>query len=156
MQPYETQFHLSKDYLAESYDQSLPHGGHANPNFTFPAILFVAGAGLLIFTEQPGVAGWAFVALCILELLHIKFRRGWWLFRQTWGKNHNVEVTLTIDSERIQTRSSLAELTIPWQDVAHVIETDLGIILVTQANAQHYLSKSILNEDWLNWVRDNY
>jgi hypothetical protein len=156
MQPYETQFYLSKDYLAESYDQSLPHGGHASPNFTFPAILFVAGAGLLIFTEQPGVAGWAFVALCILELLHIKFRRGWWLFRQTWGKNHNVEVTLTIDSERIQTRSSLAELTIPWQDVARVIETDLGIILVTQANAQHYLSKSILNEDWLNWVRDNY
>lgn len=151
--PFETQFEITKDYLAESYDQSLPHGGNASPNFLFPAVLFVAGAGLLIFTEQPEIAGWAFVALCAIELLHIKFRRGWWLFRQTWGKNRGVTVTLSIDSEQIQTSSSLNVTTVKWRDVANVIETELGVILVVEAGGQQYVSKSVLDEEWLGWIR---
>ena len=47
MTPHETSFKLTKDYLAESFDQSLPHGGHAKPNFIFPAALFVVGIFLL-------------------------------------------------------------------------------------------------------------
>ncbi len=152
MKPFETKFRLTKQYLAESYDQSLPHGGSANTNFTFPAMLFAAGAGLLIFTDQPEIVGWVFVALCVLELVHIKFRRGWWLYRQTWGRNHDIEITLTIDGNKIVTRSPLNETAIYWDDVTNVIETDAGIILVVGDSGQHYLSKSVLDEEWMGWM----
>ena len=150
--PYQTTFKLTKDYLAESFDQSLPHGCHANPNFVFPAVLFAAGAGLLIFTDQPGIAGWAFVALCVLELLHIKFRRGWWLFRQTWGKNNELDIHLTIDESGIRTQSSASETHVKWSEITGVIETNLGVLLVTDSGDQQYISKSILDKPSLERI----
>jgi hypothetical protein len=53
MLPYNTQFTLSRDYLAECFDQSLPYGKNAKPNYLFPALLLAAGVGLLGHTEQP-------------------------------------------------------------------------------------------------------
>jgi hypothetical protein len=149
MTPHETSFKLTKDYLAESFDQSLPHGGHAKPNFIFPATLFVVGIFLLVFTDQPDIAGWVFVALCVLELLHIKFRRGWWLFRQTWGKNNELDIQLTIDETGIQTKSSAVVNRLAWEEIDRVIETESGVILVLSHGGQQYLSKSVIRDDWL-------
>ncbi len=154
MTPFETQFVLTKDYLAESFDESLPHSKTSSPNFLFPAALFIVGFGLLVFSDQPGIAGWSFVALCVLELLHIKFRRGWWLFRQTWGKNNELEINLTIDEKSIRTHSPAAESEVLWSDLDQVIETDRGVILVTQTGHQQYLSKSLLPEEWLAKLLD--
>lgn len=143
MQPYHTQFTLSRDYLAECFDQSLPHGKNAKPNFLFPALLFASGAGLLVFTEQPKHLGIILVALAALELIHIRYRRAWWLTRQKWGKSFNSEVQLTVNDEGIRTENPYTKTELFWADVERIIETDLGLILVAKRGGQQYLSKSL-------------
>jgi len=143
MQPFNTQFTLSRDYLAECFDQSLPHGKNVKLNYLFHALLFTAGAGLLFFTEQPKVIGSMLIALVVLELIHIRFRRAWWLTRQMWGKSSGSEVKLTIDEDGIQTQNLYTQTALLWADIERVIETDLGLILVAKSGGQQYLSKSL-------------
>ncbi|WGL17874.1 YcxB family protein [Microbulbifer bruguierae] len=152
MQPFTTQFTLSREYLAECFDQSLPYGKGAQPNYLFPVLLFAAGAGLLLFTGQPKVAGYLLIALAILELLHIRFRRAWWLTRQMWGKGAGAEVQLTIDEEGIQTQNAYAQTALLWSDIERVIETDLGLILVAKSGGRQYLSKSLFTTDLVNEI----
>jgi hypothetical protein len=146
METFSSQFTLNKDYLAESYDQSLPHGKNARPNFWLPAAMFAFGVALLQFTAEQ-YPGWMLIALAALELLHIRYRRAWWLMRQTWGKGDGVDVRLTIDESGIQTESTLAKTAFAWSEIQRVIETDLGLILVTESGGQQYLSKSILADE---------
>lgn len=146
MQPFKTKFILNRDYLAECFDQSLPHGKNARPNYWFPLLMFAAGAGLLFFTEQPKVAGGMLIALAALELIHARFRRAWWLTRQMWGKSAGSEVELTIDETGIRTQSPYAQTALLWKDIERIIETELGLILVTKSGSQQYLSKVLLPE----------
>ncbi|WP_066965700.1 YcxB family protein [Microbulbifer sp. Q7] len=152
MQPFKTQFTLSREYLAECFDQSRPHGKGAKPNYLLPVLLLAAGSGSLIFTEQPKVLGYLLVALGILELLHIRFRRAWWLARQMLSRSANTEVTLTINEEGITTTSSYSQTTLLWADIERVIETDLGLILVTQSGGQQYLSKSLFTPELVSEI----
>ena len=144
MKAFETKFTLTRDYLTECFDQSLPHGKSARPNFVFPLFLLAVGAGVLNLTDLPRHPGWILIVLAVLELVHIRYRRAWWLARQMWGTSANSEVTLTIDDEGIRTHSPFAQTTLLWPDIERVIETDLGYILVDSAGAQQYLSKSLL------------
>jgi len=152
MQPFKTTFTLSRDYLAECFDQSLPHGKNARPSYLFPLLLLAAGSGSLIFTEQPKVLGYLLVALGIVELLHIRFRRAWWLARQMLGKSANSEVTLTVDESGITTDSEHTQTTLLWSDIERVIETELGLILVTKSGGQQYLSKSLFTPEIVNEI----
>ena len=152
MQPFKTQFTLSREYLAECFDQSKPHGKSARPNYLLPALLLAVGSGALAFTEQPKVLGYLLVALGILELLHIRFRRAWWLARQMLSKSANARVELTINDDGITTESDYTRTTVPWSDIERVIETDLGLILVTESGGQQYLSKSLFTADLVNWI----
>lgn len=147
MQTFNTQFTLSRDYLTECFDQSLPYGKNAKPNYLFPALLLVVGTGLLFFTEQPKFLGSMLIALAVLELLHIRFRRAWWLTRQMWGRNANSEVKLTIDEDGIKTQNFDTQTTLMWTDIERVIETDLGLILVTKPGGQQYLSKLLFSTE---------
>ena len=152
MQTFNTQFTLSRDYLAECFDQSLPYGKNAKPNYLFPALLLAAGAGLLFFTEQPKLLGSILIALAVLELLHIRFRRAWWLTRQMWGRNANSEVKLTIDEDGIKTQNFDTQTALVWTDIERVIETDLGLILVAKSGGQQYLSKSLFSTELISEI----
>ena len=143
MQSFNTQFTLSRDYLAECFDQSLPHGKNARPNYVFPALMLAAGGGVLFFTEQPRVAGIILIAMAALELIHIRFRRAWWLARQMWSRSANSEVEVTIDSEGFHTQNPYTHTSLLWADIERIIETDLGLILVARSGGQQYLSKSL-------------
>ncbi len=156
MQRFSTQFILSRDYLAECFDQSLPHGKNASPSYLFPAMLFVAGAGLLLLIEQPKAPGVVLIALAALELIHIRFRRAWWLARQMWARSANSEVSLTIDSDGIQTRNPYTQTSLQWADIERVVETDLGLILVAKSGGQQYLSKSVLPVDVIGEIVSRY
>lgn len=149
MQKFQTQFTLSRDYLAECYDQSLPHGKNAKANYLFPAVLFVLGVALLGFTEQPKIAGIASISLGILELVHIRFRRAWWLTRQMWGRSADSEVKLFVDASGVKTQNPYTQSQFLWTDVEQVIETDLGLILRLKNGTQQYLSKSLFSESIL-------
>ncbi|MFT6877171.1 MAG: hypothetical protein ACJAZF_003300, partial [Granulosicoccus sp.] len=97
-------------------------------------------------------AGIMLIALAVLELLHIRFRRAWWLMRQTWGRSNDSEVTLTVDEDGIQTQNVHTQTALLWADIEHVIETDLGLILVAKSGGQQYLSKSLFPTEWLNEI----
>jgi len=75
MQTYSTQFTLTREYLAECFDQSLPHGKNAKSNHFVPVFFFAVGSGLLNFTDQPEIAGWMLIALGVLDVLHSRYRR---------------------------------------------------------------------------------
>ncbi|WP_043315441.1 YcxB family protein [Microbulbifer sp. HZ11] len=152
MQPFKKQFTLSRDYLAECFDQSLPYGKGAKPNYLFPALMLAAGAGSLIFTDQPRVLGYMLIAFAILELLHIRFRRAWWLARQMWGKSAGSEVTVIVDERGITTQSEHTQTALPWSDIEDVIETDLGLIIAAKSGGRHYLSKSLFTEDLIGEI----
>ncbi|MBL4783468.1 MAG: YcxB family protein [Porticoccaceae bacterium] len=152
MQSFNTKFTLSRDYLAECFDQSLPYGKNAKPNYLFPALLFSSGAGFLFFSEQPKVAGSILIALAVLELIHFRFRRAWWLMRQMWGKSANSEVTLSIDEEGIKTQNPYTQTALLWADIKCVIETDLGLILVAKSGGQQYLSKSLFSAELIRVI----
>ena len=152
MEYFQTQFILSQDYLGECFDQSLPHGKNAKPNYLFPALLLTGGSGLLFFTEQPMILGSMAVALAVLELFHIRFRRAWWITRQTWGKSPDNEVTLSIDDDGLQTESLYAQSTLMWTDVQRLIETELGLILVAKHGGQQYLSKSLFSAERISEI----
>ncbi|MGY5450939.1 YcxB family protein [Agarivorans sp. MS3-6] len=152
MQAYNTQFTLSRAYLAECFDQSLPYGKNAKPNYLFPAVLFVGGVGLVFFTEQPKVLGNLLIAMSVLELVHIRFRRAWWLTRQMWGRSADSEVKLSIDAEGVKTQNPYTQTTLLWADVERVIDTELGLILVAKSGAQQYLSKSLFSPELISEI----
>jgi len=141
MQTFTTQFNLSRDYLAECFDQSLPYGKNAKSNYAFPALLLAGGASLLFFTEEPTFIGSMLIAMAVLELIHIRYRRAWWLARQMLGRSADSEITLTINDTEIRTDSPYMQTTLLWTDIERVIETDLGLILVPKSGGQQYLSK---------------
>jgi len=152
MQPFNTQFTLSREYLAECFDQSLPYGKNATPNYLLPALLLAAGTGLLFFTEQTKIIGSMLIALAVLELLHTRYRRAWWLTRQMWGRSSGIEVKLTIDEGGIQTQNPYTQTALLWADIERVIETDLGLILVAKSGAQQYLSKSLFSAELISAI----
>ncbi len=152
MEPYNTQFTLSRDYLAECFDQSLPYGKRAKPNFLFPALLFACAVCLLVFTEQSKFLGFLLIALAVLELIHVRYRRTWWLARQMWGRSANSEVSLSIDQEGVRTQTPYTQTALLWADTERVIETDLGLILVAKQGAQQYLSKSLFSVELISEI----
>tara|TARA_B110000977_G_C11072737_1_gene490126 strand:+ start:2169 stop:2669 length:501 start_codon:yes stop_codon:yes gene_type:complete len=150
MQNFTTKFNLSRDYLAECFDQSLPYGKNAKPNYVFPAVLFASGMSLLFFTGEPKLIGSILAALAVLEIFHIWYRRAWWLARQMLGRSADSEVTLIITDTEIRTHSPYAQTTLLWADIERVIETDLGLILVAKSGGQQYLSKSLFSSELTN------
>ena len=147
MQPFNTQFTLSREYLAECFDQSLPYGKNPKPNFLFPALLFSSGAALLFFSEHYKFVASMSIALGVLELIHIRFRRAWWLARQMWGKSAGCEVKLNINEDGVQTQNPYTKTVLLWADIKRVIETDLGLILVAKSGGQQYLSKTLFSAE---------
>jgi hypothetical protein len=147
MQAFHTQFTLSREYLAECFDQSLPHGNGAKRKYLFAAVAFVAGAALLYLTDYPKGIGTMLIVLAVIELVHIRFKRAWWLTRQIWGRSGNTEIKLSIDDEAIHTQNPFTKTTLLWKDVDNIIETDLGLILVAKTGGQQYLSKSLFSDE---------
>ncbi|WP_220718058.1 YcxB family protein [Agarivorans litoreus] len=147
MQAFKTQFTLSRQYLAECFDQTSPFEKKSAIKKWFPALLLLVGLALLMFTEQPKVAGSMLIGLAVLELIHIRFKRAWWLTRQMWGRSANSEIKLSINNEGIETQNPYTKTSLAWDNVETVIETELGIILVAKTGGRQYLSKSLFPEE---------
>ena len=96
-------------------------------------------------TDQPDIAGWVFVALCVLEAAY-QIQARLWLFRQTWGRTTSINSLLMRRS--IQASSAVVNR-LAWEEIDRVIETELGVILVLSHGGQQYLSKSVIRDDWL-------
>lgn len=149
-----TSFTLSKQYLEECFDESLPFSKHAKPRYAFIAVLLLAGLALLIFTEQHQIAGSILLGLGILEMISSYYRRAWWLTRQMWSRSANSEVTITLDDKGFNSKNPYTETTLRWQDIRKHTETTRGIILFSQNGGQSYISKSVLSAEMITLIKE--
>ena len=117
--------------------------------------MIATAAGLLLFTEEPKVAASILGALAVLELIHIRYRRAWWITRQMWGRSAGREVNLSIDENGIRTQNPFTQTSLRWADIDRVIETDLGLILVAKSGGQQYLSKSLFSAEVVRQIVAN-
>jgi len=143
MQTFTTEFTLTRDYLSECFDQSLPYRKKSLVKSLTPILLLAMGLFFLYFTDNPTYFGGLFIALAVLELVHNLYQRAWWITRQSWGKNANISVTITVDETGIQTKNEETKTELLWPNVLRVIETELGLILVSSTGGQQYLSKAL-------------
>ena len=147
MQPYTTQFTLSREYLGECFDESKRYNKGTKPNFILPIAMLALGTFALVWTDQPKSLGFFILVLGVIELLHIRYKRAWWLTRQMLGRTGGQKVTLSLDEQGIETRSGSTTTNTSWADVSTVVETERGLILITSNGGQQYLSKSIFPEE---------
>ena len=147
MQPYTTQFSLSREYLGECFDESKAYNKRSGPNFIFPIAMLAIGTFALVWTDQPKSLGIFIFVIGVIELLHIRYKRAWWLTRQMLGKTGGQAVTLKLDEQGIETISGSTVTRTQWLDVSTVAETKRGLILITTAGGQQYLSKSLFPDE---------
>lgn len=152
--PLTTSFTLSKQYLEECYDESLPYSKHTKPRYVFITILFLSGVLLLSFTEQHPVAGSVLIGLGILEVVSFIYRRAWWLTRQMWSRSANSEVVISMDEQGFRSKNPYTEMLLPWQDIKRHVETDKGIILFAKNGAQSYISKAVLTDEMVGMIKE--
>ncbi len=148
------EFKLTREHLAECFDESLPFSRHQKPKYGFAGSFIGIGMGLILFTEIGGVAPYIMVGLGILEFVSFYYRRPWWLTRQMWSRASNSQVTITLNEDGVHSKNPYTESTLLWEHVGKIIETDKGIILQTEKGAQSYLSRATMPEGALDYIKE--
>jgi len=142
-------FKLDKSHLQECFEQSAQP---VQMKDYFRAIIFVAVAIPLFFVEAEHYYLPFFIfCLFVLELLSIKYRQTWWVWRQLMGKSANGMVEITINDEGISTKSVFVNSHISWRDVNTIEETNKGV-LIKHKNGTNYLSKSHMEQDSVEYI----
>ncbi|MCE9677871.1 YcxB family protein [Shewanella sp. AS1] len=147
---YTTEFVLDKAYYSECFDESVNQAPGLKP-YTKALIFFITGLGLLL-TQINNYASWFIIALGVLEALSIKFKRPWWLLRQSWSRASGNKATLTLDEVGIKTHSLYINSSLSWQKIDKIEETEKGFLLYINKQKQ-YLSKGYLDNACCDFIR---
>ena len=142
-------YKLDKAHLQECFEQSAPP---VQTKDYYKAFIFVGIAIPLFFVESEHYY-FPFFLFCrfVLELLGIKYRQTWWVWRQLMGKSGNGMVEVIIHDKGITTRSKHVNTELFWSDVNSIEETDKGILIKHKAGT-NYLSKNHLNKESIAFV----
>ncbi|WP_394129043.1 YcxB family protein [Shewanella maritima] len=158
--PFKTEFTIDKAYFEECFDQTANQTTEPKM-FTKAAIFGVVGLALITVIGSNASAenremvyylGYFAIGLAVLELLSIKFKRTWWLWRQQMSKAANNKVTVTIDETGIHSQSQYVNQMVNWQDVYRLHESEVGFTLQLK-QTQSYLSKRGLSEAACDFIR---
>ena len=150
---FESEFILNRQHLEECYDQSLPFTKNRRPKFKFMSLLVVTAVLILLLGEQQNILAFFLLALALLELISFRYRRAWWLTRQVWSKNSGNTIKLIIDDKGIKTQSLYINSLLLWSDISKVDETEKGLMLTLKNGSSNYLSKAHLNEQVINFIK---
>jgi len=134
---------LNREYFSECFDQS------ANTTTSLKtyrqAILFSIMAGLFFVMEIEPYLVWFLICLSVVELLSIRYKRGWWIARQMLSRAADSKVNLKIDDQGIFTDSAYHQQAWLWNDITDITSTDKGFV-VTYNGGTSYVSRSGLDE----------
>ena len=150
---FSSEFILDREHFSECYEQSALINPAKKMRYNFIGALLLFAFLIMIFTEQSVAVGLFFIGLAFVEYFSFKYRKAWWLLRQMWSKNSGNRITLSIDDNEIKIISLYQNQSFPWDDIQEIIETPKGIILKLEKNVQNYLSKSSLNEEVINFIK---
>ena len=141
---YSFSYILDKSHFSETFDESVVIDNSKTVYFK-SIVLALFGLAVLLFTPINAYAAWFIVALGAIEALSIRFKKSWWLARQMISKAANAEITLTIDSEEVCSKSFYVESKIAWADISKVEQTAQGWLL-HHAGGKNYISGRCLSE----------
>ncbi|MDN3653728.1 YcxB family protein [Thalassotalea ponticola] len=148
MTKFEHTFTLDKAHFVECFEQSASLRQQGWKRYSKALILFALGFFISAanIEKLSGHLGYFFYVLGLVEVLSVRFARGWWVTRQMFSKAAGNEVTLTIDQQGVHSKSDFVDRQCLWSDVERLIKTAKGLILIEKNGAQHYLSKAVLSE----------
>lgn len=143
---YASYYILNREYFSECFDES------ADTKITLKtfrfAVLFMAGAAALFIMESEPYAAWFVLCLSGVELLSIRYKRGWWITRQMFSRAAGSKVNIRIDNQGIFTDSVHHQKSMPWSEITEIKSTEKGFVIKNNGG-NHYLSKSGLDEFFL-------
>ena len=147
---YSSYYMLDRDYFSECFDQSAqPQTGF---NAYRKAMLLLGIAACLFVIGIEAYAAWFILALAVLEVFSIRYRRAWWIARQMLSRASGSKVNLYVDAVGISSESTHHKQCIEWADISELLETSKGFV-ISHSNGRNYVSKSILDDDALGFIR---
>ena len=142
-------FKLDKAHFQECFEQSAP--AVQNKDYRKSAILGVMGVGLFFVEAEHYYFPFFLFCLAVLEVISVRHRQTWWVWRQLLGKSAYGSVTIIVDEKGITTASEYVNTHIDWNDVNAIEQTEKGILLRHQAGV-NYLSSNHLNEAIVEFI----
>ena len=147
-----TTFILDRPHLTECFEQSAPP--IELKDYRKAAIFAVMGIALMFVESEDYYVAFFLLALGMVELLGIRYKKVWWLWRQLLGKSSYSKITLTIDEQGLKTESLHVNNLVLWSDVISCEKTELGLLLRHNSGV-NYLSRSYLSNEAIEFILKN-
>ncbi|WNC71766.1 YcxB family protein [Thalassotalea psychrophila] len=149
---FESKFTLSKRHFSECFEQSSSLQPKTNKRYFKALALFALGL-FFYWSQIEGLSahlGMFFFILAFVDVLSVKFAKGWWVTRQMFSKAAGNDVTITLNDEGINIESDFAKQLLTWSQIQAYQETEKGIVLTAAQGGNSYISKSCFSDDaWL-------
>lgn len=149
---YATTYILDRSHFAETFDESSKQGNTIQLYGKSIGLMLV-GFSIVTFTDIFPYAGWFILVLGIVDAFSVYFRKSWWLVRQMISSEANMEVTLTIDDEGLNSKSHRVNSNIAWSDVSNIEKTKKGWLIYHNAG-RNYLSAGCLSDEAIAFVNN--
>ncbi|MCR8923205.1 YcxB family protein [Dasania sp. GY-MA-18] len=141
---------LNRDYFSECFDESANTSLGIRAYYKAIVLLLIA-VGLFFMAVSAYIA-WFMLALAVVEVFSVRYRRGWWVARQMLGRASGSKVNLRLDAQGISTDSQHHQQCIAWGDISELRETERGFV-ISHKSGRSYLSKSGLDVAALDFLR---
>ncbi|BBB25940.1 YcxB family protein [Amphritea japonica] len=142
---------LNREYFIECFDES------ANTTLSLKTyrqvIILVILAGVFFAQESDPYIAWFLLALCAVELLSIRYKRGWWVTRQMLSRRAGSRVNIRIDDQGIYSDSAHHQQSILWNDIDELKTTEKGFIVIHKGGT-NYLSRKGLDKGYLDLLAE--
>ena len=146
---YAVTYKLDKAHFKECYEQSAP--SVQNKDYRKAAIFGVIGVGLFFVEAEHYFIPFFIFCLAVVEILSVKYRETWWVWRQLLSKPANDSVELTLNEEGVFSESKHINTQILWNDVNSIEPTFKGLLLRHKGGI-NYLSNSHLDKKTIEFV----
>jgi hypothetical protein len=136
-------FTLDKAHFIECFEQSAP--AIQAKDFRKAIFIGLLGVALMFIKSDDYYIAYFLIALGIIEVFSVQYRKAWWVWRQLLSKAANSKVKLIINEQGITTESLHINNEILWRDIIAINKTKLGLLLSHKAGV-NYISNSVINE----------
>jgi hypothetical protein len=142
---------LNREYFTECFDESAD----TPPNVKkySKALLLIVMACVFFAIKVEIYVSWFLLALGIVELLSIRYKRSWWVSRQMLSRSAGSKVNIRINDKGIFADSTHHQQNILWSDISEIKNTERGYVIIYNRGT-NYLSKRKLDEDYLNLLAE--
>ena len=142
---------LNREYFTECFDESVDTTISLKTYRT--VILLVVLASVFFALESDAHIAWFLLALGAVELLSIRYKRGWWVARQMLSRRAGSRVNIRIDDQGIYSDSSHHQQSILWNDIDELKATEKGFIVIHKGGT-NYLSRKGLDKNYLDLLAE--